>query len=249
MSIEVIGPIFFLIALLYSMVGFGGGSSYIAILSITGINYLLIPQVALVCNIIVVAGGAYNFTKKGLISWSFLTPLIVASIPAAYIGGAIPIDQQTYQGLLGALLFLAGILMITAKKDTLIENNKPVKKYKLFILGSLIGLVSGMAGIGGGIFLSPLLNLLRWQKPKDIAASSSLFILVNSIFGLIGQIGKNNFSLNSYDNKLFLLFIAVFLGGQIGPRFCTSVLSQQKVKILTAYLILIVSSRLIINII
>ncbi|MCB9061425.1 MAG: sulfite exporter TauE/SafE family protein [Halobacteriovoraceae bacterium] len=249
MSIEILGLLFFLVAIIYSMVGFGGGSSYIAILSIAGIDYLLIPQMALVCNIVVVSGGAYNFNKKGLLSSSLLTPLLITSVPAALLGGSIPIDKITYQGILGVLLFVAGILMISTEKNLSGKDPRPGTKKGFFILGGIIGFFSGVAGIGGGIFLSPLLNLLGWQRPKNIAATASLFILVNSIFGLMGQLGKNNFQLISYNSKYLLLIVAVFLGGQIGSRISTSILSHQKVKIASACLILIVSSRLIINII
>lgn len=242
---EFLIPLFFMIATLYAMVGFGGGSSYIALLAIFGMNHLLIPKVALICNLIVVSGGAYHFIKNKQLPWKLVTPFLITSIPLAYYGGSIPISKEFYQGILGVLLFIISINLLFFHKISLPKKQGQQKLIYSLLIGGLIGFISGLVGIGGGIFLSPILHLLNWARPKQIASFSTAFIFVNSLAGLAGQFQKTSFDFNH--SAFFYLFITVFIGGQLGSRICQFRLSQKSIKKATAVLVLFVSTRLIFN--
>lgn len=236
--------LFFIIALVYSAVGFGGGSSYIAALALFDYPYESIPVVALICNVIVVSGGIYNFRKNGHFKWSLFWPFVVSSIPMAFIGGRIPVSKEFFLILLGVCLFLIAVRLLLINRGT-----KDYSEYKMprtsvaLLLGAVLGLVAGMVGIGGGIFLAPLLLHLRWGLPKQIAATAALFILLNSLSGLAGQFVKGTSMIDLLD--YWPLFLSVFIGGQIGSRIGSGqVLSHRTVKDLTALLILFVSLRI-----
>ncbi len=236
--------LFFIIALVYSSVGFGGGSSYIAALALFDYPYESIPVIALICNVIVVSGGIYHFRKKGHFKWSLFWPFAVSSIPMAFIGGRIPVSKEFFLVLLGACLFIIAARLLFINRGT-----KGYSEYKMprtslaLMLGAVLGLIAGMAGIGGGIFLAPLLLHLRWGLPKQIAATAALFILLNSLSGLAGQFVKGTSMIDLQD--YWPLFLSVFIGGQIGSRIGSGpVLSHRMIKDLTALLVLFVSLRI-----
>lgn len=238
--------LFFLIAVLYAAVGFGGGSSYLAVLALTGIAYTQIRSTALLCNIIVVSGNVFLFIQSKEYNWKKVLPITLFSVPLAFIGGMLKINQTFFFVLLGVTLFVAAITMWSTKKITTTTNNlREVSLAKNGIYGSLIGFVSGMVGIGGGIFLAPLLHLSKWDVPKKIAATASFFILVNSLAGLIGQYTNPDFSIDW--NLTSLLLITVFIGGQIGSRMSTTFLNAIQLKKATALLIAFVSIRILIK--
>lgn len=225
------------------MVGFGGGSSYIALLAASGLSHVMIPKISLICNILVVSGSCYHFYKKGYFYKSYLVPLLVSSIPMAFLGGLYRITEKTYFILLTASLFISGLRLLFLR-DRAKENLKNPSLVAVITVGSSLGLVSGMVGIGGGIFLSPLLINLGWMRSKEAAATASLFIFLNSIAGLLGQFLKNP-QMQGLDNNL-LLFLAVILGGQIGVRLGTNQkVSYALIQKATGVLILIISARLI----
>lgn len=234
---------FALVALTYSLVGFGGGSSYIAILTMSGSDYRIIPVVALGCNLIVVAGGVWRFSQSRFFDWAFIWPFAAASVPMAFIGGLARISEGTFTILLGGSLLLAGIKLLMA--DRFISRSyRIVKPHRgvAMTVGALLGMLSGMVGIGGGIFLSPLLMMARWAEPKKVAATASFFILVNSMSGLAGHIAKG------IDLQAFApysgLFLAVFAGGQIGSRMAVSSrFPARRVVDVTACLTLLVAVR------
>ena len=237
--------LFFLIAILYASVGFGGGSSYLAVLALTALPFTQIRIIALLCNIVVVSGGTYIYIKSKLFDWKKIIPLVAASIPMALLGGYLKISQTFFFILLGITLFFAAILMWTSKfihnkgNDDKI-NNSLIKDTSF---GGLIGFISGMVGIGGGVFLAPLLHLSKWDVPKKIAATSSFFILVNSIAGLIGQYFSPNFS---FEPKITLLLMCtVLIGGQIGSRISVKLISPKKLKKATSILIVFVAIRIL----
>ena len=229
------------------MVGFGGGSSYIALLVLFSTPYLVLPKIALTCNLIVVTGGVIHSFKSKNFSFRFLLPFILTSIPMAYLGGRIPINENTFHLLLGICLLIAGLKMLFFKrfKQGYEDHLEMPPTILSLILGSGLGLISGMVGIGGGIFLSPLLFLFKWGSPKKIAATASGFILFNSIFGLIGQVQKSGFIDNYF--SYWPLFLAVFIGGQIGSYLSNQKLSQRLIEVLTSLLVILVSSRLLIS--
>lgn len=225
---------FFLIALVYSSVGFGGGSSYLALLAVMSIHYETLRPAALLCNIIVVTGGTYIFYKEGKLDLRKSWPFIVISIPMAFAGGFLKISESAFYITLGICLVAAAFLLwIQPEKLHRRKSDNIVLNYAI---GGGVGFLSGMVGIGGGIFLSPVLHLIGWDEAKKISALASLFILVNSISGLAAQwVRATNF------NWTFILplLLAVFAGGQAGSRLGARVFNPLYIKRITAVLILV----------
>ena len=238
--------LFFIVAILYSSVGFGGGSSYLAILALTSIVFTQIRATALLCNIVVVSGNVMLFYYQKELNWKKTIPLVTFSIPLAYLGGYLKISQEFFFILLGITLFFAAITMWLSKKivakDEKMNTSKPFRNASF---GGLIGFISGMVGIGGGIFLAPLLHLTNWDTPKKIAATASFFILVNSFAGLMGQYSNPDFELDW--NLTTILLITVFIGGQIGSRISNKFFTPVQLKKTTAILIAFVSLRILIK--
>jgi uncharacterized protein len=240
-----LAPLFFITAICYSMVGFGGGSTYLALLILAGVSYSHIPSISLLCNLVVVSSGCYLFIKHKQLNLRLVLPFFITSIPMAYLGGKMHIDKNTFVILLGFALLIAGMRMLWFRHREL-KNHIPSKKMALMIglpVGAALGFLSGITGIGGGIYLAPILYLLGWGSAKNIAAAASIFILVNSGFGLLGQLEKNLFVV---DYSLLLpLAICVFLGGQIGSRLSAIKFNPFVIKRLTAILIIFVAVRVL----
>ncbi|PWG05174.1 sulfite exporter TauE/SafE family protein [Polaribacter aquimarinus] len=236
--------LFFTVAILYSSVGFGGGSSYLAILALTGIVFTQIRATALLCNIVVVSGNVLLFYHQKNLDWKKIIPLVAFSIPFAYVGGYLKISQHFFFILLGVTLLFAAITMWLSKKiivsNEKINKSKPIKNASF---GGIIGFISGMVGIGGGIFLAPLLHLTNWGSPKKIAATASFFILVNSFAGLMGQYSNPDFKIDW--NLTSILLFTVFIGGQIGSRLSNKSFTPIQLKKATAVLIAFVSIRIL----
>ena len=235
---------FFITAILYSSVGFGGGSTYLALLLIWDIPYYIFPIIALLCNIIVVSGNSFNYVRAGNHNFRLLVPFLIGSIPFAFFGGTLKIEKDIFEVLLFFVLSIAGILLLINNKSY--ENNNLTTKKLNFIvsyfIGSILGLVSGIVGIGGGIFLSPILFLLKSEKPKIIVTTASLFILINSISGILGQLTKENI-LTELSNYL-PLFLCVFIGGLIGNYLNLKIFTSRILAIITSFLVLFVSIRM-----
>ncbi len=241
-----IALLFFIVAILYSSVGFGGGSSYLAILALTGILYTQIRATSLLCNIVVVIGNVLLYQKQKTYDLKKILPLIIFSVPMAFLGGYLKINQTFFFILLGITLLFAAITMWISKKISVTnERNSNLNISKNASYGGIIGFISGMVGIGGGIFLAPLLHLTNWNTPKKIAATASLFILVNSIAGLLGQYINPNFTIDW--NLTTMLLITVFIGGQIGSRISNSILTPIQLKKATAILVAFVGIRILIK--
>ena len=241
----IILPIFFFItAILYSSVGFGGGSTYLALLLIWDTPYYIFPVIALFCNIIVVTGNSVNYIRAGNHNLKLLLPFLIGSIPFAYIGGTLIINKEIFEILLFLVLSVAGSLLLMNNKAY--ENKDvTVKKLNIFIsviIGSLLGLISGIVGIGGGIFLSPILFLLKADKPKNIITTASLFILVNSISGIFGQFTKDNI-VNEFV-MYWPLFLSVFIGGLIGNYLNLKIFSNRVLALITSLLVIFVAARM-----
>lgn len=225
---------FFVIAFIYSSVGFGGGSSYLAILAVYQLPVYEMKFTALVCNIIVVTAGTILFIRHRQVSWKKILPLIAFSVPLAFVGAWLKISTDVFFVLLGCSLIAASLLLVV-KTNTI---DQPVKDNpaKSGLIGGAIGFLSGMVSIGGGIFLSPILHLLKWDVPKKIAATASVFILVNSISGLIAHLSKPMPADVQY-SRILLLCIAVFAGGQIGSRVGIIKLNPIAIRRVTALLV------------
>jgi uncharacterized membrane protein YfcA len=229
--------LFFTIAFLYASVGFGGGSSYLAIMALYAFPVKEMKLIALICNLIVVSGGLTIFIKSKQLNFKKALPLVILSIPMAYLGARWPLKQQVFFILLGCSLLMAGLLLWieTLKKGRTEERPSKGNLLTNLFLGAVIGLLSGLVGIGGGIFLSPLLNLLRWDTARKIAATASLFILVNSISGIVGQLQSYHQALPM--QRLLWLCLAVLLGGQLGSRLSAKKFSLSLIKRITAVLV------------
>jgi len=236
--------LFLITALLYSSVGFGGGSTYLALLLIWEIPYFILPVIALFCNIIVVSGNCYNYIRAGNLNLKLLTPYLIGSIPLAYIGGSLPIEKKIFEILLFLVLTIAGILLLFNFKsyNDREESYQKIPSPIAILIGGIIGFISGAVGIGGGIFLSPILFLIRAGKPKHIITVASLFILINSISGIIGQLTKN-VVLIEIQNYWYLL-VAVLIGGQIGNFLNLKIFPVRILALVTAILILFVAIRM-----
>ena len=236
--------LFFITAILYSSVGFGGGSTYLALLLIWDIPYYIFPVIALVCNIIVVSGNSINYIRAGNHNFKLLIPFLIGSVPFAFFGGTLKIDKEIFEIILFFVLSIAGALLLINNKSYQ-NNNLVIKKISSFInlmIGSVLGFVSGIVGIGGGIFLSPILFLIKAEKPKVITTTASLFILINSISGILGQLTKENV-LTELPNYLSL-FICVLLGGLIGNYLNLKIFTGRVLAILTSVLVIFVSIRM-----
>jgi len=242
MSLTIIAILFLLIAILYASVGFGGGSSYIAILLLAGLAIPDIRMTALICNIIVVSGSSINYMRAGMIPWRLVAPIVLFSVPFAFIGGMIELEGSIYKIIAAVMLILASVLMFL-RKDKLKEK-KEISQGALSGIGGGIGLVSGAIGIGGGIFLSPILHLIKWQTAKIISATACIFILVNSLAGIAGQLTND---VNIDWHSLKWLGVAVLVGGQVGNYLNLKVLNQSKVRLFTAILIGAIGLRILLG--
>ena len=240
----ILSILFFITAILYSSVGFGGGSTYLALMLIWDIPYYIFPIIALICNIIVVFGNSINYVRSGNLNVKLLLPYLLGSIPFVFFGASIEISKNLFEILLFLILAVAGILLFI---ESYFLKNKEFKLKKIsivfsIIIGSIIGFFSGMVGIGGGIFLSPILFLIKAGYPKQITAAASLFIFLNSLFGIAGQLTKNIV----FDEFLnfWPLFLAVLVGGQIGNLLNIKFLSNKTLALVTSLLVIFVAARM-----
>ena len=235
--------LFFVTAILYSSVGFGGGSTYLALLLIWGVPYTIFPIIALSCNIIVVSGNCFNYIRAGNLNLKLLTPYLIGSIPLSFIGGSLNIEKQIFEILLFFVLLIAGCLLLI-NFNSYDDKEKSYKNIPYFIsitIGAILGFVSGIVGIGGGIFLSPILYLLKVARPKHIVTVASLFILINSIFGIAGQLTKEIYFEEIY--PYFYLLIVVLIGGQIGNYLNLKIFPTRILALITSILVIFVAIR------
>ena len=236
--------LFLVTATLYSSVGFGGGSPYLALLLIWGIPYSIFPVIALSCNIIVVSGNCFNYIKAGNLNLKLLLPYFIGSIPLAYIGGSLSVEKKIFEILLFLVLLVAGSLLLFNFKsyDVVNKSYRKIPTGVSVLIGGIIGFISGAVGIGGGVFLSPILFLLKIAKPKHIITGASLFILINSISGIIGQLTKNEVFDQIKD--YWYLLVAVLIGGQIGNFLNLKIFPTRVMALITAALVLFVAIRM-----
>ena len=237
---------FLLTAFLYSMAGFGGGSTYNALLVLAETDYQILPSIALICNIIVVTTGVAQFLHAKRMRLADVAPLCLLSAPAAWIGSRIHVPETLFVGLLGATLLLAGLLMFVNPAST---NEAAPGRRRLALpiaIGGGIGFLSGLVGIGGGIFLAPFLHLVRWGRAQEIAGAASFFILVNSLTGLAGQLAKlGDLEKLGALAEYWPLPLAVVGGGVVGSFLSARRLPAGIIKKVTGVLILSVAIRLL----
>ena len=240
----ILSILFFVTAILYASVGFGGGSTYLALLLISGVPYFIFPVIALSCNIIVVSGNCFNYIRAGNLNLRLLIPYLIGSIPLAFIGGSLPIEKWLFEMLLFLVLTIAGILLLLNFRsyDDKEERYRKVPIIISILIGGILGFISGVVGIGGGIFLSPILFLIKAGRPKHIVTTASLFILINSLLGIIGQLTKN-VVISEIPNYWFLL-LAVLIGGQVGNFLNLKIFPVRILALITAGLVLFVAIRM-----
>jgi len=239
-----LAPLFLLTALLYSMAGFGGGSTYLALLSLYQVPHDLMRSTALLCNLAVVSHGTWCFARAGHLQLRKVMPFVVSSIPMAYLGGTIHVGETMFRLLLGGSLLVAAARMLWLGRA--IEPGDEPSRQKVWTvglpLGALLGFLAGVVGIGGGIYLSPALLLLGWANARQTAAAASFFILVNSVAGLAGQWSDGV----ALDWMFVLpLIVAVIAGGVIGSRASAFRLPKVAIQRITGALLLAISVRLL----
>ena len=240
----ILSILFFVTAILYASVGFGGGSTYLALMLIWDIPYYIFPVIALICNIFVVSGNSFNYIKAGNLNLKLLLPYLIGSIPLAFIGGSLQIDKNLFEIFLFIVLAIAGTLLLINFKSY-DDNESSYRDIPILIsilIGGILGFVSGVVGIGGGIFLSPILFLIKAAKPKHIVTAASLFIFINSISGVIGQLTKN-IVLSDISNYWYLFFV-VIIGGHIGNYLNLKIFPTRFLALITSVLVLFVAIRI-----
>jgi uncharacterized membrane protein YfcA len=239
-------PAFFGTALLYAAVGFGGGSTYSALLALAGTDFRVLPVLALACNIVVVTGGIVRFARAGEVPWRGALAVSLIAAPLAFLGGLTPIKEATFLALLGGSLVVAALaLLLPVAQD---GDVRPQRPWVMPLAAAPLGYLAGVVGIGGGIFLAPLLHLTRWDSARRIAATASVFILINSLAGLFGQLAKSG--AERFGEALaggLPLLIAVAVGGQIGSILALRRLPTTWIRRLTAALTGWVGLRLLLG--
>lgn len=204
-----------LVAFLYSSVGHGGASGYLAVMAIFGVAPQMMKSSALVMNLCVSAISFIGFYKAGYFRWRLFLPFAIASVPFAFLGGTVALSDSVYKKLLAACI-LVSIVRLLYQFQSKDQPLREIPVWAGLFSGGLIGLLSGMIGIGGGILLSPLMLLMRWATIKETAAVSALFIFVNSLSGLVGQLQKGSIQLTG---DIQFAIVATILGGLLGSYF------------------------------
>lgn len=233
-------PLLFIVAFLYASVGHGGASGYLALMALFSFSPAIMRSSSLILNIFVSFISFYQYYKGGYFKWKLFWPFIITSIPASFIGAIITLDAFAYKKILAVLL----ILPILRLLGIIGKESDTIKELNLFwalIIGAIIGLLSGMIGIGGGILLSPIILLLHWGNMKQTAAISALFIFVNSISGLAGLISKGI----TIDNYIFIWVLIAVTGGIAGAYFGRKQFSNKILKSILAFVLLIASIKLL----
>lgn len=237
----------FVIAMLYSSVGHGGASGYLAVLVLAGYMRPDITPVVLILNIAVASTGLFHYRRAGHFSFKLLKPLVITSIPAAFVGGMIPLNDEIYAALLGFILLIAALRFLFVAHLSQTRETSVLISHKTWALalGAVLGLLAGMVGVGGGIFLSPLLLFLGWADAKKTAAVSAAFIVFNSMSGLSAHLllgAVIDWSL------LSSIAVTIYIGGFIGSFLGAWRLSLRMLQQLLGSVLAIASFKLIIKI-
>lgn len=242
-----LGVSFFVVAVLYSSVGHGGASGYLLILSFLSFSPMQMSSTALVLNLLVAGTSSYVFWKNSHLSLKFTAPFIIASIPAAFIGGMLKVPEGTYSLLLGVtLLFVALRLVFEMRLPQAVHSDRNPNLLIIVPAGIIIGLFSGIIGIGGGIILSPLILLMGWADIKQTSATAALFIFVNSLAGLGARFIQSD-TLHMLPQELLPYIVVAFAGGLIGSHMGANVFSAARLKWILGTVLLGASTKLIVT--
>lgn len=228
-------------ALLYSSVGHGGASAYLAIMALFGLAPEEMKPISLVLNILVASIGTWKYYRAGCFSWSIFLPIVLSAIPLSFLGGFISAPNHIYKIITGVILLFAALRLIVYK----VNNDKPLSKMPLFlaiIFGGIIGFLSGLIGVGGGIFLSPLLIFMGWASTKTTSGISAMFILIVSISGILGHFSSNSVALPSY---IWIIGLMAVLGGLIGSHIGSQKATNNVILRLLAVVLIIAGGKLL----
>ena len=235
--------LFFVVALIYSAAGFGGGSMYLVILAQSTLSVEALRMAALSCNALVTANGTWRFHKANWIVWKGVLALLMCSVPPCLYTSSLELTEKTYFLSLAFALLIAGITMLMRPTKTEQLVVSPLRWW-MYPLAFIIGAVSGVTGIGGGIYLAPFLYLSKWGSPKQIAGASSVFILVNSLAGLSMQITIHGWL---FDWSMIALFMAVFMGGLLGSYWSSARFTHRFVRWITVVVIIFAAIRMLVK--
>jgi len=232
----------FIVAFLYAAVGHGGASGYLALMAVFGMLPEIMKPTALLLNLFVSLSAFLLFYKEGHFKWKIFLPFALASIPFSFLGGMIALDASIYKKILGVLLLIP-VVRLAAFPNKDIHDLKQSTFFLSLLIGACIGFLSGLIGIGGGIILSPVLLLLAWTNQKQTAAISALFIFVNSLSGLAGQLTKGI----NFQSEMFILVGVAFAGGSVGAWLGAKKFNQNILKYLLATVLLMASIKLLLT--
>ncbi len=242
-QILILIPLIFFAALLFSSVGHGGATAYLAAFALVGMAPASMRPAALCLNVLVASIGLYKFYKVRAFDWNLFWPIALTSVPAAFIGGQITLPNQSYKLIVGlCLIYAAWTIFIKSSKIDDIEV-RPVAKLVLLGMGAGLGLLSGLTGIGGGVFLSPILLFFSWAKTKVISGVAAAFILVNSISGLLGFLSKTPI----LPAGLFYWALAAIMGGLIGAEYGSKKLANPTIRKLLAVVLVFAGSKMLLS--
>ena len=229
------------IGAVYSLLGQGGGSGYLAVMAFFGLSPATMKPAALTMNIFVTAGVVFRSAKRGDINWRFCRPFLLLSIPAAFIGGVTVLQDRSYQILVGALLMLAAVRMVMQSDEENLKIRRPGFTGSV-TAGGVAGFLGGLSGIGGGILLSPFLILVRWCTLRENIALSSIFVLVNSAAALSGLL----LTTQQFPSEIFWMVLAALLGSLIGFRITKGFVKPQSLYLLLGAVLIVAGLKLII---
>lgn len=231
-----IAAVFFIIAALYSSVGLGGGSSYTAMMAILGFSVLAIPMISLTLNILATSVGSYNFIRNKHLRWRLLIPFIITSIPMSYYGGTLQLSKEVfYWVLLVSLCFVAARIYFWKATRIMHDMSETMTLLVSLLAGSVLGLVAGVAGIGGGVYLVPLIILLGLGTAKQAAACGVVFVWINSVVGVLSRLQYNPMEIGIFP----YLVVAVVSGAMLGSYLGASRLSPRKMEKILGLIIIV----------
>ncbi len=227
-------------ALLYASVGHGGASAYLAVMALAGMAPTVMRPTALILNMLVAGVGAYKYIRTSRFSWRVFWPFAITSVPMAYLGGSLHLPAHYFEALLGIALFFAALRLLV-KPGGIAETLRPFKWGWALGIGAVLGFVSGLIGIGGGIFLSPLLIFLRWAETRQVSGIAATFILVNSASGFLGLLQSSP----SLPSALPLWVVAVLVGGWLGAELGSRHLSPPWIRRVLGVVLVIAALRVL----
>ena len=246
LTLYLLAGLFFIVAFTYSSVGLGGGSSYTALMAIFGLSYLAIPTISLLLNIVVTSVGSFNYIRHKHARMRLIVPFFISSIPFSYLGGSLNLSREIFLWVLLVTLISIALRIYFFKQLAIELKLDPTQKILLSLFsGAILGLIAGIAGIGGGIYLIPLILILGLGTEKEAAAAGSIFIWVNSLAGLSARIQYNPVQLEEY----LPLLVSVLIGGGMGSYLGSSKLTPGTMQKILGFIILVAIMFLFIKLI